>query len=237
MKAQSVVFVLLTISLLFLCEGNPYKPHDVCFLTDHEPMPKYRCSYFAKLISEAGFKPNKPLPSNLVEILSNILKKFSPFVFTSAEHFLSAYHEIIPCLNRHYACQFGYSFIMPSSPGLTILQNSTQIPHLRSALDEMNQVCDAKNVTFKKVSTVLYNIYMYIYVYIYIHSSFCCCHFLLCVVDYSLLGAQYSHMKGLTLIYMYVFIYILVFVISLQRGGQEIFSLKLVDPIHGVRYS
>jgi hypothetical protein len=35
---------------------------------------------------------------------------------------LPAYHRLLPCLNRHYACEHGYSFFMPSSPKLALVR-------------------------------------------------------------------------------------------------------------------
>jgi hypothetical protein len=33
------------------------------------------------------------------------------------------YHQLVPCLNRHYACAHGYNFFMPASPWLTVMQH------------------------------------------------------------------------------------------------------------------
>jgi hypothetical protein len=145
-------FLVLIVSSQCLCvdSANAYQPQDVCFLTDHEPIPKERCSYFAKVFSESGLTPRELLPPNFDSMIGAAMRRQHIQLFKSSKEFLSAYNQFIPCLNRHYACEAGYSFIMPSSPRLTILQNSTRIPNLHIALDEMSKVCNAKNVTLPK---------------------------------------------------------------------------------------
>jgi len=57
-----------------------------------------------------------------------ILKSFMSYIHKKKIS-LKANH-VIPCLNRHYACEMGYSFFMPASPKLTIANENIQFSEM-----------------------------------------------------------------------------------------------------------
>jgi hypothetical protein len=95
------------------------QPHEVCILSDtiNTEVTAHNCGLLSKKMSEFGdYIENKQMTSNarIREFIKKLLQRGK----VSATEF----SILIPCLNRQYACDNGYSFIAANMPTLSIYQ-------------------------------------------------------------------------------------------------------------------
>jgi len=103
--------------------GQQYKPSEICLLTDHEPVPRGSCSFIASSLKSIAANMRGASQEDVLHAFSRLIGKRSRSF--KANH-------VIPCLNRNYACEMGYSFFMPASPTLTIANQGVQFPEMMS---------------------------------------------------------------------------------------------------------
>ena len=96
------------------------QPHELCLITDHEPVARNMCETLFKDV-EATLHRSGEREGALEEATSTV-EGFKSVGARLWDDWSRHYNKIIPCINREYACRHGYSFFMPSSPWLTILQ-------------------------------------------------------------------------------------------------------------------
>ena len=140
--------------------AHAYTPDEICFLTDHAPVPEGTCDHLANLVTgtlgrrqfDALRNHPKNLHAGVLEFLDG--PKVTASLLTMRDR-LKDYNQIVPCLNRLYACQQGYNFFMPSTPHLTLTQpRATQAfgaGHDHEAeLAAMEALCLSNNITLPK---------------------------------------------------------------------------------------
>mmetsp|Transcript_62562 Transcript_62562/g.117661 ORF Transcript_62562/g.117661 Transcript_62562/m.117661 type:complete len:560 (-) Transcript_62562:210-1889(-) len=119
----------------------PVEPNEICLLTDHESLPHGACSMLGSAIRTMA-------DSMKGSSQQTILKSFMSYIHKKKIS-LKANH-VIPCLNRHYACEMGYSFFMPASPKLTIANENIQFSEMPVELRRMTRICEQHNVSLPK---------------------------------------------------------------------------------------
>ena len=116
----------ILVAMLVVPAASIYQPGEICLLTDHEPIERGRCGHLASAVREVGARLRKDSRLPNEQYFERALNYFSGNKFPTRhlglrEH-LENYNQVIPCLNRAYACEHGYNFLMPSTPRLAVIQ-------------------------------------------------------------------------------------------------------------------
>jgi hypothetical protein len=150
MKMWTVAAIFSSILILHGCRSivvdSPISPKDICLLTDHEPIPLGTCSQLARRISKSHGHHSR----DIIDAIS--------LGDSTIRESMTVYNHLIPCLNRQYACEQGYSFFMPSSPNLNIVQANVMVPGLFETLGELSGLCADLNIGLPKVRSLRMNV-------------------------------------------------------------------------------
>jgi hypothetical protein len=122
------------------------RPDEICLVTDHEPIPTHTCETLFRDV-DAVLHVDDARRTRTVEGFQRVGARLWD---TWAEH----YQVVIPCMNRDYACQHGYNFIMPSSPWLTILQPGFASAAANNRTAELRAIAGAESACAMMNATV-----------------------------------------------------------------------------------
>jgi hypothetical protein len=112
--------------------GQQYKPSEICLLTDHKPVPRGSCSFIASSLKLLAADMKGASQEDILQAFTRLIHKRS-WSFKA--------NHVIPCLNRNYACEMGYSFFMPASPMLTIANEGVHFPEMMSEVTFLLLLC------------------------------------------------------------------------------------------------